>query len=280
MKIIEILKNKKTLSFEFFPPKGEEEFELFIETVKDLKIYNPDFVSVTDSQISAKMKHIALSKFLKEKLKLNPMVHLTCINNTSREIKNSLDAIEENGIRNILALRGDKKNFSKTSDEFKHSTDLLIKIPKEKFSVAVAAHPEGHPDGSLSEEFYYLKMKRELGAEFAITQIFFDNNVFLKFRDRAKKQTEMPILCGIMAVTTPQMIANIFRKTGKIKIPKKLLKILNMGLGPRDFIKYSIDFSTEQILELLKNGADGIHFFTFNRAFAVKKIIKNIGEKR
>lgn len=276
MKIINILKRKKTLSFEFFPPKTEEEFAVFINTIRELKRYNPDFVSVTDFQISAKMKHIALSKFIKEKFNINPLVHLTCINNTSKEIKNSLKAITDMEIFNILALRGDRRNFLNVSSEFNHATDLLRYIPRNRFSIAVTAHPEGHPEGNAAKEIYYLNKKIELGADYAITQIFFDNKVFLKFRDRLKKIADIPVVCGIIALTSVNMLENILSKTGKIKIPRKLKNIIDKNYSKDDFIKYSTDFFTYQIMELKMNGVDGIHFFTFNRAMAVKRILNNI----
>jgi len=276
MKIIDILSRKKTLSFEFFPPKTEDDFGLFINTIKELKKYNPDFISVTDSQISAKMKHIALSKFIKEKLNLNPLVHLTCINNTKKEIANSIRAIEESGIFNILALRGDKRNFSSISNDFKYATDLIERIPKDKFSIGIAAHPQGHPEGNFKKDIIYLKKKKELGADFAITQIFFDNETFFRFRDRFKKEVNIPLLCGIMAITSANMFENIIKKTGDIKIPSRLLKVINSKMEGNDFIKYSIEFTSNQISELLKNNIDGIHFFTFNRNIVLKKILENI----
>ncbi|MEF3280370.1 MAG: methylenetetrahydrofolate reductase [Elusimicrobiota bacterium] len=209
MKIDNILKRKKTISFEFFPPKDIETFKILIETIKELKNFNPDFISVTDSNISAKMKHIALSKLLKEKMGLNMLIHLTCINNTPKEIKTSIKAIEKTAIDNILALRGDKRNFIKISNYFKHATDLMKEIDKNKFCIVVAAHPEGHRDGDIKKEIFYLKMKKEMGARVAVTQIFFDNEVFFKFREKFEKEIGIFLIPGIMTITKPKMFENI-----------------------------------------------------------------------
>lgn len=276
MKIEEILKNKRTLSFEFFPPKKEEDFKSFIKAVKELKKYNPDFVSITDSQIFAKTKHIALAIFLKEKFNLNILIHLTCINNTTKEIEYLINSITENNIQNILALRGDRRNFIKTANDFKYATDLILKIPEEKFSIGVACYPEGYPDSNIENDLFYLKKKKELGADFAITQVFFDNASFFRFRDRVKREVGLPIICGIMPVISLKMVEGIIKKIGKIKIPDDFLKVINSKLSNKDFLNYSRDFSIRQIEELLRNGIDGIHFFTLNSSILVKEIIEGI----
>jgi methylenetetrahydrofolate reductase (NADPH) len=278
MKISNILKKKRSLSFEFFPPKTREDFTVFISTLKELKKFRPDFVSITDSDICGKTKHIALSRILKEKLKLNVLIHLTCVNNTENEIEYSLRAIKKIGLDNILALRGDKRNFTRTTKSFIHSTDLIKKIDKNLFSIGIAMHPEGHHRESLERDIYYIKKKIEAGAEFGITQLFFDNSSFFRFRDRVKKAyPNIPIICGIMPVTNYNMLSNICKKVSCITIPEKLRDIALKYRDKRDeFFKHSIDFSINQVKELIKNDIEGIHFFTFNRALGTKKIIENI----
>ncbi len=273
MRVDEILKLEKTLSFEFFPPSDEKSFTLLIETVEKLKRFKPDFISVTDSRVFAKTKHLALAKFFKEKLCLNPVIHLTCINNTQIEIKNMIAEIEDIRIENILALRGDKRNFVNYSAYYRHATDLIKEIDHKKFCILVAAHPE---TGNLNKEIYYLKMKKELGASVAITQIFFSNDVFLNFRDKLKKECNIFLIPGIITITSKEMFSNIIKKTGKIKIPVELKKIIDKDLDKKEFLKYSIDFTINQVNDLLKNGVDGLHFFTFNKAYSVEKVMESI----
>jgi len=272
------LKKKKTLSFEFFPPKNQDEFMTFIETIKEVKKYQPDFVSVTDSNISAKLKHIALSRLIKEKIKIDALVHLTCINNTYDEIKRILKMLETNEIKNILALRGDPGNFYRKFNDFKHSTDLIKIIPKEKFSIGVAVHPEGNENNSISKEIYYLKIKKEMGAGFGITQVFFDNNKFYKFINLMnKKSLNLPVICGILPITSYKVFEKIRKKVKNLTIPKKLIEGIEKYKDKREsLVEFATDFSALQIEELKNYPVSGFHFFTFNKALGVKKVLTKI----
>jgi methylenetetrahydrofolate reductase (NADPH) len=275
MKIALKLKKKKTFSLEFFPPKNEEEFEIFIKTIKELKKYKPDFVSVTDSNISAKLKHIALSKLIKEKIKVDVLVHLTCINNTKNEIKNIINVLEENKIENILALRGDPRNFYKNLNEFKHTTDLLKIIPKEKFSIGVAIHPEGNQSKDIKKEIKYLKIKKDLGANFGITQVFFDNSKFYDFINIFEKNSiKLPIICGILPITSYKIYEKIREKVKNLTFPKELINIIEKYKDKKEeLVESTTDFAAKQIEELKKYPIAGFHFFTFNRAYGVRKIL-------
>lgn len=273
MKISSILKTKETLSFEFFPPKDIEQTKILFETIKNLKKFNPDFISITDSSINAKTKHIALSKAINKKNNMNILIHLTCINNTKKELLETLRLIKKNKIENILALKGDKANFIKTAKDFNYASDLIKIIPKN-FDIGIALHPQQ----STNKDLYYIKKKIELGAKFGITQIFFDNNVFYRFIEKLKSNLiDIPVICGIMPVLNYNMFTNIIKKTGKIKIPKEFLNIIDKYSDKNeDFLKYSVEYTEKQIYELMKNNVNGIHFFTFNKAKSVIKIINDL----
>lgn len=282
MKITEILRNKKTFSFEFFPPKDEKGLEELSRSVKELARLEPDFVSVTDSDRgNSKYKHLALSRVLKETSGLNPMLHLTCVNNTREEIRSVLDNAALMGIDNILALRGDRGNFENPRKAgFSYAEDLVRELAGDgRFCIGVAGHPEKHPEApSLEKDVENLKRKLDRGGEFIITQLFFDNSAFFRYRDLLRSRgIAAPLVAGIMPVTNPKIFEKLLEKTGEIKVPAALLKIMEKSGTDKDsFLRESMDFSCAQCRELLDNGVDALHFFTFNRAAAAKTIFGKI----
>jgi methylenetetrahydrofolate reductase (NADPH) len=281
MKITEILKKKRTFSFEFFPPKDEKQSSDFFENLKELALLNPDFVSVTDTNYGiAKYKHLALSKLLMEKLNFNVILHLTCINNTRKELIEFLNKAIEFKIENILALRGD---YSFSCDinarDFSYAIDLLPIINKDFFSIGAAAHPESHPESSgLDEDIEFMKRKIDAGVSFFITQVVFDNEALYRFMEKMRKNNiNAPLIVGIMPVSNYKMIENIEKKTGHISKPKEFLHIVeNYKDKKEEFYKYSLDFFTAQCEDLLSKGVNALHFFTFNKAKMPKEILKRL----
>lgn len=279
MRITDILKKKKTISFEFFPPKKAENINELYNTVKNVIRYRPDFVSITDSGIWGKTKHIALSKILKEKFSLNVMIHLTCVNNTLKEIENILKEVQKNNIKNILVLKGDSIKDFKTPNFFSNSLDLLPLIPKN-ISKGIALYPSSHPDTSIKKELELVKKKIELGAEFGITQIFLDINEIKKMIDRFKKEKiNIPIICGILPITSIEVFNNIVKKVKKVLIPKEYQKIIEKFSSPNkknEFYKASIDYISDLTNKILELDISGIHFFTLNKNKGVIEIIERI----
>lgn len=271
MKIPQILKKKKTLSFEFFPPKDTQKINQLYQTVKKVARYKPDFVSVTDSGIWGKTKHIALCRVLKERFSLNTMIHLTCANNTKDEIESTIKEIERYKIENILALKGDKHILQ--INHFANSLDLLPLIPPH-ISKGVALYPSSHPDTSFKREIELVKKKIELGAEFGITQVFLDIDEFERMLERFhKNKIYIPVIAGIMPITSKEVFENIILKVKKISIPKVYLKIVERYSDKESFFDASMDFFSELIEKVLKKDIAGIHFFTLNRNKGVKEII-------
>lgn len=277
MRIDKILSKKPTLSFEFFPPKNEKGLENLKKTLIAIKKYKPDFISVTDSNVTAKTKHIALSKIIKKKFNYEILLHLTCINNTKNEITNVIKEIRRNRIENILALRGDRANFVSVSKDFKHATDLIKILSNYDFSIGIAAHPHGYSE-SIYKDIKYIKKNIELGASFMITQLFFDNTVFYRFREKLmKNKINSPVICGIMSPISPVIFQNILKKVKRIKIPSKLSSIIDKYRSNKEeFIKYTVEFTVNQCNDLIKNGINGLHFFTFNRPNIIRNILNSI----
>ncbi len=283
MKITERLKDKKKIfSFEFYPPKTEKDTDRLYSSVKDLEELNPDFVSITNSSTGiAPHRTTGLSKALKEKTGFEIMVHLTCVSHTKKEISAIVSELKEIGIDNILALRGDvpdEKEFKNNSD-YVYASQLIkdLKV-MGNFSIGVAAYPEKHPEAlTLEEDILNLKKKIDAGADFAITQLFFDNKSYFSFMDKcAQVGITIPVIPGIMPITNYRQLSKFTQMIG-VKIPKDLTcNIEKYSDDKESLMKFGIDYAINQSLELLEYGAKGIHFYTLNRSKATKQILGSI----
>jgi methylenetetrahydrofolate reductase (NADPH) len=286
MKICEYLKKGKfSISFEFFPPKDEKGKTQLIKTVEELRKYNPLFVSITyGAGGSTRDRTISTVKEIKEKFNLNIMPHLTCIAHTKEEIKEILKIYESLGIENILALRGDiprdKEGFKKGFCNY--AVDLIKLIKREfgnKFCIGVACYPEGHQEAkTLEEDILHLKEKILAGGEFAITQMFFNNEDLYRFKELLEKHNiHIPILAGIMPITNFKQIkkfADLCGATIPLNLAKKLAEVQDK---PEEVFKIGVEYATKQCLELLENKAvEGFHFYTLNKSKAVKEILDNL----
>lgn len=282
MKIIELLKNKKGVSFEFFPPKSQKDKEALLETAKELKVFEPNFVSVTHgasgNYVSQKppieyTKETVLE--LKNSLGLNIMAHLTCISHTKDELISILGFYKENNIDNILALRGDiPKNGEKRGCS--HASELIDLIKTyfdDSFCIGVAAYPEGHPESPNMEwEIKYFKQKVEKGASFAITQMFFDNSYYYEFLDLCHKANiDIPIIPGIMPITNIKQISKFASMCGAT-IPSYITDALE-NLNEEDVVKKGVEIVINQCEDLIKNGVKHIHFYTLNKSKATLQIV-------
>jgi methylenetetrahydrofolate reductase (NADPH) len=287
MKISDKLKKvKRSISFEFFPPKTPEgEKELF-KTISELQNINPTFVSITyGAGGSTRDRTRNIVKKIHETTDLDVMAHLTCIGHTKEELKEILDDYKNIGIENILALRGDipldKEEEIKKINGCKYANELVEFIKKnykDWFSIGVAAYPEGHPESpNLERDIYYFKKKVEAGADFAITQMFFDNRYFYNFMELVQKENiNIPIIPGIMPITNFKQIRKFALMCGAT-IPETLVKRLEKyENNPEELAKVGIEFAIEQCIDLLKNGVKGLHFYTLNKSKATLEIYKAI----
>lgn len=283
-KIIDILNKKRpTFSFEFFPPKtkeGENQLQKTILLLKDLK---PDFVSITyGAGGSTQLKTEEWVNKLQNQFDILTMAHLTCVNSNQEKIFRLLNHYKQNSIKNIMALRGDlPQDQELIYNDFRYASDLIAFIKKKftnSFSIGAACYPEKHPEAkTLEEDIEYLKIKVDSGAEFLITQLFFDNDKFLIFRDKIRKRgIDIPLIAGIMPITAYKQIEK-FTKMTNCSIPNSLLTDLEKYKhSEEDLVKISIDFSIHQCNQLLKENVDGIHFYTLNQSTATLEILKGI----
>jgi len=283
MKIIDILNSKKTISFEFFPPKQESDLPKLHETVDRLSTYNPDFVSFTyGAGGNTRQLTTQVSKEAKLSDKFEVMSHLTCIAHNEKEIVDILKDLRLSNIENIIALRGDTpKDMNISNNNLKHGTDLIeiIKSNFSNFCIAGACYPESHPESNnFEDEIFFTKMKQDKGADFLITQLFYNNKDFLSFREKALKNgVTIPIIPGILPITSTKQIRRFTKMCGAT-IPAQLNEKLENSINDDiETTKLGIEYATNQILELIDNDIPGIHFYSLNKTSSVGHVLNNLG---
>jgi methylenetetrahydrofolate reductase (NADPH) len=285
MKIKAILeKVHPSFSFEFFPPKDNEGFDKLFTTITQLKPCQPTYVSVTfGAGGSTRTKTIDLVGRIKNEIGLESMAHLTCVGSDKEYIAAILDTLRAQGIQNILALRGDppqgQEKFEKPENGFAYANELVAFIRANyDFCIGVAGYPEGHiecPDKKADLD--HLKRKVDAGADFIVTQLFFDNRYYFDFIDRAQNLgIQVPIIPGIMPILNVKQVQRFTKMCGST-IPAALMKRLDaVQDDPETVRQLGIDHATEQCERLLQEGAPGIHFYTLNRSNATLKILESL----
>jgi methylenetetrahydrofolate reductase (NADPH) len=286
---------RPVFSFEFFPPKSEAGEARLWSGLEQLADLDPDFVSVTyGAGGSTRSRTIELVGRIKRELGIEAMAHLTCVGASRDELASVVDRLGELGVKNILALRGDppkgESEFQVAKDGFAHATDLIAFI-KERgdFCVGAACYPEVHPEAESAEsDLRYTKMKVDAGADFLVTQLFFDNQQFFDFRDRAEQAgVDVPILAGLMPVTNVKQVHRFTQMCGA-SIPEVLSKRLE-GLpdDPVEVFWTGVQYAAHQARGLLEPGgrspwnqdvpracAAGVHFYTLNKSPATRAIFE------
>ena len=276
MHIKELFGKKTVYSFEVFPPKKTSPVEVIYETLDELNGLKPDFISVTFGAGGSGNSKYALEIASKIKASgITPMLHLPCINFTRAEIDAALSEAQERGIENILALRGDINPDIPPVDEFRHASDLISYIKtKGSFDIAGACYPECHPDAeNLIEDITNLRKKVEAGADHLITQLFFDNDSFYEFREKAAiAGINVPIEAGIMPVVNKNQIERMVTTCGA-SLPKKFVRIMTRyEHSPEALCDAGIAYAVDQIVDLVASGVDGIHLYTMNKPYVARKI--------
>lgn len=282
MKIDEILSKKRTLSFEVYPPKKDDEnYEKLLRTIDELKELNPDWISVTYGASGSSSKKTALiASYIKNEAKIEPLAHLTGGPSTKEDIDRLVKEYKEINVENILALRGDKpKDLDIPYCEvFKHATDLQEYLQKDNFCLGAACYPEGHPEcDTLFDDLINMKKKEDAGAKFFITQLFYDNSYYYRLVNEARKiGIKAPIIPGIMPITN---VKNI-KKTKEMCGNTISLEFRNMIETYKDnpivMEEIGLNYAVYQIIDLISNGAPGIHLYIMNNAKIAKEIYKRL----
>jgi len=281
---------RPVISFEFFPPKTDEGDRALLEkTIPALLAAGPDYCSVTyGAGGSTRDKTLRIVDRIQKEHALPAVAHLTCVNATREAIGTLLEDIYALGVRNILALRGDPPgggDFVPTPGGFEYAAELVRFIrERHPMSIGVAGFPEGHLacKSGRQADWNHLRAKIDAGADFVLTQLFFDNTDFFTFRDYLAGElgVKVPIIPGIVAILSGSQIKRFTAMCGA-KIPPPLLARLDeLGDDEAAVTEFGIEYATRQCEELLRAGAPGIHFYTLNRAAATTRVLKNLGLRK
>jgi methylenetetrahydrofolate reductase (NADPH) len=289
MLVKNILKNAApTFSFEFFPPRNDAAWENLFLTISDLMPLKPSWVSVTyGAGGSTRENTHQLVMRIKRETDLTVVSHLTCVESTQDDILRILDRYTQNGIKNILALRGDTPagncGWSAPSNGFTHASELVTFIKKHfpDTGIGVAGFPEGHPETpNRLKEIDYLKAKVDSGADYIITQLFFDNRDFYDFCERCEiAGINIPIIAGIMPIITKNGMIRMAELAAGARFPASLMRAVNQAESTGVIEKIGIEWATDQVRDLIDNKVSGVHFYTLNNARATLGIYKALGVK-
>jgi methylenetetrahydrofolate reductase (NADPH) len=282
MKISKILEDKQfSFSFEVFPPNDEIQLPKLLETTNKLKELTPDFISVTYGALGGTRNNtFAIAKNLKDIQNTNAVTHLTCVNMKSEEAEETLKAMRYFGIENVLALRGDQGEEVCASD-FRYASDMIKFIHDKQpgvFSIGGACYPEGHVEAtSRTEDILNLKVKCDLGLDYLLSQMFFNNDVFYDFMDRLTLASiKTPVIAGVMPVISAKQILKICKFSGA-SLPKKFVRIIEKyEHNPQALKEAGIAYASEQIIDLISWGVKGIHLYTMNSFQTAQAICRNI----
>jgi methylenetetrahydrofolate reductase (NADPH) len=278
---------RPVISFEFFPPKTTEGDHALLEKhIPALMETRPDYCSVTyGAGGSTRDKTLMIVDRIQKQHGLTALAHLTCVNHTREEVRALLEKIRALGCKNILALRGDPptgSEFKPTPGGFEYAAQLVQLIRETgNFSVGVAGFPEGHIACKQGKEmdWMYLKNKVNEGADFVLTQLFFNNGDFFEFRDHMVKKlgTNVPLVPGVIAILSATGIKKFTQLCGA-KIPPALgARLDQIGDDDAAAVEFGIEYATLQCEELLKAGVPGLHFYTLNKSHSTVQVLKNLG---
>ena len=283
MKISEALRTTfPSFSFEFFPPRNDDGTNQLVETVGRLRAHGPTFVSVTyGAGGSTRQRTLDLVSRFKRDFGVEAMAHLTCVGSSIADLRTTLDRLEEAGVENIMALRGDApkgaSEFVPAPDGLAHANDLIALITDNySFDVGGACYPEGHPESpDVEHDLEWVVRKVEAGAKFLVSQAFFENAHYFAYVERARaKGIGVPIIPGIMPITDLRVMRRIMELDPRTTIPASLRsEIERRADNPEAVVELGVAYATLQCEELLRCGAPGIHFYTLNRSPATSAIV-------
>jgi methylenetetrahydrofolate reductase (NADPH) len=286
-KISDILKDKKrTYSFEFFSPKTTEGISKLYTNVEALAVLKPDFLSVTyGAGGSTRETTTRIVDELQKRFDISVLHHLTCIDHTKDELVDIISKIKDIGVKNILALRGDPpqgaREWKKIEGGLEYSyqmVEIINSVWRGFFSIGVAGFPEGHihcPDKATDSR--YLKLKLDKGADFVLTQLFFENEIYLEYIDRLKKiGVNARVIPGVLPIVNYDGLVRFCSNCGAT-IPRRVRDIFEpIRNDEKATYKSGVEFAVKQCRDLLDKGAPGIHFYTLNRVDPVREILKSI----
>lgn len=280
MRIAELFRRKNAVwSFEVFPPKAQSGMDGINATLAELADLSPDYVSVTYSAGGSRNAHTAEVARKVRALGMEPLAHITCVNSTRQEVLSALENLKASGVENVLALRGDRVEGA-TSSDFRYASDLISFINSNgfDFDVSAACYPEGHPESeSMLADVRHLKEKVDLGVTHLNSQLFFDNDDFFRFMDMVRLAgIDVPVQAGVMPLVKASQFGGIVKMTAA-KIPSKMSRMYaRFAEDPESLCEAGIAYATDQIIDLLSGGVDGVHLYIMNNAYVARRITQNV----
>ncbi len=281
MKLSELFaKRIPTLSFEVFPPKTSDTYDSVKTAVEQIANLHPDYMSVTYGAGGGTSEYtVAVAQEIMSR-GVTPLAHLTCLSSTKERINEQLDILEQKGIENILALRGDRpKDGTPVRDDYKYASQLIADIKaKGDFCVGGACYPESHVESaSRTDDIKYLKEKVDCGCDFLTTQMFFDNNILYNFLYKIREAgITVPVVAGIMPVTNGKQIKRICELSGTY-LPQRFKSIVDrFGDRPDAMKQAGVAYATEQIIDLFANGVNAVHVYSMNKPEVAAQIQANL----
>lgn len=283
MKIANIYNEKKpVISFEVFPPKKNHDIGTIYKTIEGLTELGPDFISVTyGAGGNGGNQTLEIASLIKNQYGIEALAHLTCVNSEKGTIKRKLDQLQEKGIENLLALRGDMpiSGEGRPVKDYQYAIDLVKDVKAYgNFSIGGAAYPEGHIEcDDINRDIDCLKDKVEAGVEFLISQLFFENQLFYRFLEQLRGQgIHCKISAGIMPILNKKQIEKMIFLCGA-SLPARVIKLLaRYEHQPDTLRKKGIEYAAQQVSDLIKNGVDGIHLYTMNKPEIAREIMAQL----
>lgn len=283
MKIKDILgKGQPTLSFEVFPPKTVDKYESVERAALEIAKLSPAFMSVTYGAGGGTSRYtVDIAAALKNQCHVTPLAHLTCVSSTREQVHQVLEELKEREIENVLALRGDIPAVGSVEKDYHYASELIYEIKQfGGFCIGAACYPEGHVESAnKTADIGYLKEKVEAGCDFVTTQMFFDNNILYNYLYRIReKGITVPVVAGIMPVTNVAQIKRICQMSGTY-LPSRFKAIVDrFADNPAAMKQAGIAYATEQIIDLIANGVNGIHVYSMNKPEVAGKIKESLSE--
>lgn len=283
MKIKEILAQEKpVLSFEVFPPKKEDAYETVAKATSEIAKLSPSFMSVTYGAGGGTSKYtVDIASGLMRDYGVTALAHLSCVTSTKEHVRSMVERLKENGIENILALRGDIPADGRVEHDYRYASELICDLKSMgDFCIGGACYPEGHVESRNKEEdLIHLKEKVDAGCDFLTTQMFFDNDIFYNFLYRVRdKGITTPVIAGIMPVTNAKQIKRICSMSGTI-LPARFKAIADkFGDNPAAMRQAGVAYATEQIIDLIANGVHAVHIYSMNKPEVAAQIKSSLSE--
>ncbi len=284
MNLQKLYESKRTVySMEVFPPKKTSSIDTIYNTLYGLRTLPVDFISVTygaGGSTQQKEKTLEIASLIKSEYRIEPLVHLTCLNSTKEEVRQMLDRLNQLGLKNILVLRGDQSPTVEPKHDFEHASDLavFIKAYDPSFQLAGACYPEGHYDAAtLEEDIENLKYKLDAGVTSLVTQLFFDNEAYYRFRDKMEKAgIHVPVEAGIMPIVKKSQIERTVSMCGA-SIPPQLSRMFQRyGDDPQALFDAGIHYAITQMIDLAASGISGLHVYTMNNVEVARRITDGV----